>query len=285
MSARSRLRHLGLWLTCTVGLLTGCSQLLFYPEHNLRWTPERVGLEFEEVGFSSTDGTPLHGWMLFPQGTERGTVLFLHGNAQNISTHLASVYWLPAHGFRVFLFDYRGFGKSGGSPSLAGAHQDAAAALALLRARPEVDPSRLIVFGQSIGAAISVHLVATDPVGGIRALVLESPLYGYRDITREKLGDIWLTWPLQWPLSFLMPDRYSPYRFIKDVSPIPLLIIHGEADVTIPPTHSERLFAVAGEPKTYWSVPGVKHIGALAPGTGMQERLVTFLDDILGPPP
>lgn len=263
-------------------LLSGCSSLLFFPEQPLILTPDRLGLHYDEVHFQSADGTPLYGWFLPAEGPPKGTVVFMHGNAENISTHIGSVFWLPAEGFNVFLFDYRGFGRSGGKAKLGGVHLDAAAAIERARTLPGVDPDRLVVFGQSIGGAIAVYTVARVERRGVRMVVAESTFAGYRRIAREKLGSSWLTWAFQWPLSFLIPDRYSPGPVAARIAPIPLLVIHGDADPVVPLAHGRALYDMAAEPKRLWVVPGGGHIEAFARlGDTYRERLVALFEAVL----
>ena len=101
--------------------LSGCQGLLFYPSKEMVRTPADVELAYDDIYLKSLDGTKLNAWFLtVKEDVEiKGTVYFLHGNAQNISQHLASVYWLPEHGYQVFLLDYRGYGNSAGTPLLA----------------------------------------------------------------------------------------------------------------------------------------------------------------------
>ncbi|HKJ87186.1 MAG TPA: alpha/beta fold hydrolase, partial [Gammaproteobacteria bacterium] len=115
MGLVSVIRRLRVLLVLLIPLLAGCTSLFFYPDREMVLNPATLGLGFERVAFPSTDGVRLHGWYL-PAETERtgGTVLFLHGNAENISNHLRIVDWLPERGFNVFLFDYRGYGRSQG---------------------------------------------------------------------------------------------------------------------------------------------------------------------------
>lgn len=255
---------------------SGCAAVLFFPEQGLRHTPAAAHLAYEDVRFTSLDGTPLHGWWLKGTPPIRGTILFYHGNAQNIAAHLGSVYWLPERGFDVFLFDYRGFGLSGGTPTLAGAHADARAAL---RAARERTPGPLFVLGQSIGGALAVHALATEGTDGVRALALDSTFASYRAVTREKLGDLILTWPLQWPLSLFMTERYSPGPVIAGLAPLPLLVMHGGADDIIPIRHGQALFERAGEPKTFVTIAGGKHIATLTTEQG-REALMAFLTGV-----
>ena len=112
--------------------IAGCTQLFFFPMKQEVRTPADIGLVYEDVYFPGKDEHKLHGWYLPAVGHARATVLFLHGNAENISTHIGSVYWLPARGFNVLLFDYQGYGQSEGTPSVAGALDDVEAALGFL---------------------------------------------------------------------------------------------------------------------------------------------------------
>ncbi|MHB1141137.1 MAG: alpha/beta hydrolase [Sulfuricaulis sp.] len=265
--------------------LIGCSNVFFFPYHEHVQTPERLGLKYEDVYFNASDGTRLHGWFLPAPGRALGTILFLHGNAENVSTHIMSVRWLPERGFNVFLLDYRGYGISAGKPTLAGVQDDVDSALKMLLARPGVDAARIVVFGQSLGGAIAIYNVAHSPYRGhIRALVVESAFSGYRRITREKLGDFWLTWPLQYPLSWTVSDKYNPSEAVTRISPIPLLVIHGDRDPIVPVHHGEQLFDLAREPKQLWIVPGGGHIQAFQ-WQSYRDRFVAWLTQVLSAAP
>lgn len=263
--------------------LTGCAGLFFYPYEQHVLTPDQLDLDYEDVYLKSSDGLRLHGWYLPARGRPVGTILFLHGNAENISTHIGSVYWLPDRQFNVFLLDYRGYGASEGKPGFAGALADVEDVIAYLVARKGADSERLVLFGQSLGGALAIYSAAhTAYRPHIKALVVESALSSYRGITREKLAGFWLTWPLQWPLSRLVSDDYSPLQAIAAVSPVPLLIIHGDQDRIVPVHHAQRLYEAAQEPKQLWIVEGAGHIQAFA-SPEYRERFVTYLRQALSP--
>jgi hypothetical protein len=263
---------------------TGCTGLFFLPYRGHVLTPDRVGLQYEDVYFDSRDGVRLHAWWLPAQGEALGTVLHLHGNAENISTHIGNVFWLPARGFNVFLLDYRGYGVSHGSPTIEGVQADIESAMQTLLARADVDRARIVVFGQSLGGALAIYNVAHSPYREyVRALIVESAFTSFRGIAREKLADFWLTWPLQYPLSWTVSDDYSPLPVVDRISPIPLLIMHGDRDVIVPLRHGEQLYAAAREPKALWVVPGGGHIEAMR-DESRRDRLVAYIRSVLATP-
>jgi fermentation-respiration switch protein FrsA (DUF1100 family) len=267
--------------------LAGCTGIVFQPMRELVLTPDEIGLAYREVRFTTADGVRLDGWFLPARAPRQGSVLFLHGNAENISTHIASVAWLPAAGFDVFLFDYRGYGSSAGEPSLGGLELDFAAALRTLLAMPEAEPERIVVFGQSLGAAVAITGLAESPdKSKVRALVVEGAYTSLRALAREKLAGFWLTWPLQWPLGLTIDDRYRPIDAIGKLAPLPVLIIQGEADQVVPAHHGIALFEAAREPKQLWLLPGTGHIQAFTRPEN-RRRLSEYLDGILAtaPPP
>ncbi len=268
----------------SAGLL-GCNGAFFFPYRAQVLSPEQLGLKYEDVYFSANDGTRLHAWFLPAEGKALGTILFLHGNAENISTHIMSVRWLPSQRFNVFLLDYRGYGASEGAPSVEGAQEDVNAAMKTLLSRTDVNPDRIVVFGQSLGGSIAVYNVAHSPHRvHIRALAVESAFASYREIAREKLAAFWLTWPLQYPLSWTVSDEYSPDDAVENVSPIPLLIIHGDRDSIVPVHHGQELYNLAREPKQIWIVPGGGHIQAFQSQI-YRDRFVAYLKKVLSEPP
>lgn len=258
-------------------LLSACTNIFFQPMQPLIRSPADIQLAYQDIYFNSHDGTPLHGWFLPATDRAQGTVLLLHGNAENISTHIGSVYWLPPRGFNVFLFDYRGYGQSGGTTDIDGALQDIQSALQWLLKNPDIDPNRIAVLGQSLGGALGAHALAQPDLSkAIRVLILDSVFSSYRQITREKFAGFWLTWPLQYPLSWLISNHYDAIDAIAEFSPTPVLIIHSEHDNIIPAAHARRLFQQAGHPKHLWTIPHGGHISALQ-FPEVRNRLVNYL--------
>ena len=276
------MRTLGLiLLIALLAPFSGCTQLFFHPHSFLIDTPDRHGIEYQIENFQAADGTMLNAWFL-PARTKNGgkakaTVLFLHGNAENISTHFRSVAWLPAEGFNVLALDYRGYGASQGATSLAGIQLDIDAAMRSLLAHKDVDPDRIVVFGQSLGGSLAIHYVAHSAYrSNIRAVVIDSAFYDYRQITNEKLAGSFITWPFQWLPWLTVDNSYSPANSIAAISPLPLLLIHGDQDVVVPPEHSRQLFERAGKPKELSIIPGAGHIQSLNNEAG-RKTLIEFL--------
>jgi fermentation-respiration switch protein FrsA (DUF1100 family) len=274
-------RALLVLLLCSA-TLAGCTNVFFQPMRGQVATPERIGLAYQDVYFEAADGTRLHGWFLPAQGATTGTVFFLHGNAENISTHIGSVYWLPKQGFNVFLPDYRGYGLSQGTPTMAGVMSDIEAAFVTLLTQPNVDPQRIVVFGQSLGGSLAISYVArSSHRADIRALTVESPFSDFQGIAQEKLASSWLTWPFQWLPTLAIDNDYSPLLAVDQIAPIPLLLITDERDTIVPPHHGLDLYERAREPKELWIVPDAGHIEALRTSANRQ-RFVAWMRKQLG---
>ncbi|EFL4509173.1 alpha/beta hydrolase [Escherichia fergusonii] len=227
----------------------------------------------ESVEFTAKDGTRLHGWFIpsatGPAENAIATVIHAHGNAGNMSAHWSLVSWLPERNFNVFMFDYRGFGKSKGRPSQAGLLDDTQSAINVVRHRSDVNPQRLVLFGQSIGGANLVSALGNGDLEGIRAVILDSTFASYSSIANQMIPGS----------GFFMDDSYNAERFIAEVSPIPVLIIHGKADRVIPWEQGERLYDLTREPKQKINLPDGEHIDAFSERHGgvYRDQMVNFI--------
>jgi len=269
----------GLAAAFTLLLQTGCSSVFFYPDQVTYITPDRLNLEFEDVFVETPDGETLHGWWLPAKSEPKGTVYFLHGNAQNISSHIMNVAWLPERRYNVFLIDYRGYGRSTGAPDIEGTLHDAETGLRWLVDQPDVQSQPLFLLGQSLGGALGTALasewVKRDEHPPLDGVILDGTFSGFRAIAREKLGDFWLTWPLQIPLSWTITDEYEAYERIADISPVPVMVIHSVRDGIIPFHHGERLYKAAEEPKTFLQTDTPHASTFVIPG--YQQEVLEFM--------
>lgn len=278
-------RRLALSLVLALLLtLCGCARLLFYPSPTLVENPVAATFPVSEHTFPGSDGVTLHG-RFYRAAAPKGTIVVFHGNAENLSTHVGAVLWLVKEGFNLFIFDYRGYGRSTGTPDLPGVHADGLAALDYLAGLREAGNERLILLGQSLGAGIAIQTAVHTPHRQrLVAVVADSPLASYRRLAREKLGAFWLTWPLQYPLSLLMNDDFSAERVIAEVAGIPLFIISDGDDLVVPPHHAAQLHALAKEPKRHLSTLGFGHIRSFAEA-GLRRELASALTALCPPPP
>jgi hypothetical protein len=262
----------------------GCvNRMFYYPTRDVYGTPASHGLRYEQVSFLSDDGTRLSGWFIPAVGDAMGTVVHFHGNAQNMTAHFSYVAWLPREGFNLFVFDYRGYGASGGSPDREGVYRDCVAALECVRRRADVDPDRIVLLGQSLGGANAIAVAGSGDAGKIRAVAVDSAFFSYRLIVRDQMRHIPLVSLLRWPLSFvIVGNGRSPGPAVANISPTPLLIFHGDEDQVVPIRHGIMLFDAAKEPKEFVRVPGGRHTDAFVrPEPQYRRKLMEFFKESL----
>ncbi len=254
--------------------MVGCNRLFYYPTSRQYRAPSDLDVPVEEVRFRSEDGTELHGWLLKPGGDRAavGTVVHFHGNARNLTAHVGLVDWLAGRGYNVFVFDYRGYGKSDGRPSRSGVFADSSAALTYIRGREDIDSGRLLVLGQSLGGACALAALGEGSREGVRAIAIDSSFLSYRKVANSVLGGTVLTRPLVW---LLVSSDHDPEDSISRLEGIPLLFIHGDADALVRISNGRELFEAAPEPKRFLAVPGAKHMHALE-GAARDELLKFF---------
>ena len=219
---------------------------VFHPQSDFDMTPDQMRLSYESINFEADDGPKLHGWF-FPLPEKRPVILFCHGNAGNISHRLENIQKLLSIGFQVFIFDYRGYGKSSGTPSRKGIYSDGLAAYDYLLENRGVAPDRIILFGRSLGAAVATEIATKKKA---ERLILESAFTSTKDLAR--------TMPLFALLSPFLPAHYNNLNKIRHLS-IPKLIIHGNVDQIIPFQMGQVLFEAAAEPKEFYAIEGAGH--------------------------
>ena len=220
---------------------------IYFPDREIVVTPERFGLDFEDLEIISEDGVRLHGWYV-PGRQQQPVVLFFHGNAGNISHRIENIAYLNRLGLGVLIFDYRGYGKSDGRADEEGLDRDARAARAWLTQRGIPD-ERILYFGRSLGAAVAVRLASERAPAG---LILETPFTSIRDLGRHH-------YPLlHFSLGWMIRDRYDALAQIPLVK-APLLVFQGDRDSIVPESMARRLFDAANEPKRFHLIHGADH--------------------------
>ncbi|NUM89264.1 MAG: alpha/beta hydrolase [Bdellovibrionales bacterium] len=243
---------------------SGCSSLLYYPDRTLHHEPAKIGLKPEEVYFESKAGPQLFAWYFRNRVGERprGVVVQFHGNGENLSSHYLSLAWVLDHGYDLLAFDYQGYGRSEGTPSPEGTVRDGEAALELAARRAGAGVP-IHVYGQSLGGAIALRTIL-DNKGKypVHSVVVEGSFASYRRVARDVMSRAILTWPFQWMAWIVMSDKHAPERDLEKLSPIPLLVIHGAKDSTIPLSLGENLFERSRPPKKMVIVPEGKHLDA-----------------------
>ncbi|MBO9665387.1 MAG: alpha/beta hydrolase [Bdellovibrio sp.] len=258
-------------------LLTGCQSFFYYPQKEKFYDPNRIQLKYEDVHFKSALGDNIHAWY-FPssQKESKGTILFFHGNAENISTHFMMFYWLPSQGYNYLIFDYPGYGQSSGQPTSENTVAAGVAAAEWLKANREKRP--LIIYGHSLGGIVAMK--AAEELKGsleIRNVIVEASFSSYQKMGRRVLSRSWITW-LGQPLTYaVLSDKYSPEP-ISQIAPIPMLFIHGDQDPVMEVESSKEMFAAALEPKELWIVPGGHHGDLYQINNGeLREKLLKYL--------
>ncbi|MBQ0721504.1 MAG: alpha/beta hydrolase [Gammaproteobacteria bacterium] len=230
------------------GILSGCTGLLFFPSKEWVQKPDSLGLDYQNLELIAADGTPLNAWFLPVSGKARGSILFLHGNAENISTHIHSVRWLPAAGYQVLLLDYRGFGQSKGHPNLPDVFLDIDAAMVWLNHAQQSSAQPLYILGQSIGASLMLYAASqyTDN-RALCALISDAAFTRYGAIAGHVAKQSWLSWPLQFPLS-LFGRAYDPIDGVSSLGSVPILFYHSVDDEIIPFNYLDQLVAAHSGP-------------------------------------
>jgi alpha-beta hydrolase superfamily lysophospholipase len=253
-------------------VLSGCEGLVFHPDKKVYATPEDFNLTYREAVFQSADGTRLSGWWIEPEAGPKGTVLVAHGNAQNISAHFSLFDWLVRSGYEVFIFDYRGYGKSEGEPDLEGSVRDTRAALGYVLSKRE---GSITVIGQSLGAVLLMNALARSGTDRISLAVFDSAFASLPQAGQDALSRTFLTWPFQWSAYLSFTDAYDPIEVAASLN-VPKLFIAGSQDTVISPNHSWQLFDASVRPRAFWLVGDAKHIGAFS-DPRVQRRFLAFL--------
>ena len=253
-------------------LLNSCMYLqqpsmIFFPSATIEQTPTKWGLAFEDVFLDTEDGVRLHGWFIPHHGSQQ-TLLFFHGNAGNISHRGASVEIFHRLDLNVFIFDYRGYGKSQGKPDEDGLYKDARAAWRYLTDEQGFARENIILFGRSLGGAVAAELAAQVQPGG---LILESTFSSARDVANT-------LFPNFSRLIILRYDFNTEAHVRRVASPV--LVLHSPDDKIIPLRLGKKVFLAANNPKTFFKMRGDHNSGFLLSQPSYEQALDTFISAV-----
>lgn len=230
-----------------------------------RWS----GLPLQDVWFQAEDGTRLFGWFLESSDTP-AVLLWCHGNAGNIINRLDNLVELYRLGLSVFLFDYRGYGRSQGKPTEEGLYQDGRAAYEYLTRTRRIAPERLLVFGRSLGAAVATEVAACCRIAGV---ILESAFPSVEALARYYYFGL--------PAHWLLRARFNLLERLRQIK-APILIIHGDQDTIVPIQLGEQVFQAAPEPKSFYVVRGADHNNLYGVGGKLYfQRLRQFANEVI----
>lgn len=247
------------------------TRLVYFPQYarELTVTPRAAGLEYEDVNLHTADDVALHGWWV-PARNARGAVLIFHGNAGNISHRIDYLTMFSRLGYAVLIIDYRGYGKSGGTPSEEGTYRDAEAAWQFLTETREFKPQDVVILGESLGGGVATWLALRHPP---RALVLASVFTSVPDLGARVYP--WL------PVRLLARIDYNSLERMRQIA-APVLIAHSRGDDIVPFAHGEALFAAAREPKQFVVMSGGHNDGFLFMRDEWVAAVGSFLERAAG---
>ncbi len=216
---------------------------VFVPDRypNGIWDPAPFGLPASDVWFEASDGVELHGWWI-PHPKARGSVLYCHGNTGSIAQRIGIFRQLRRLRVNILAFDYRGYGRSAGTPSESGLYLDVRAAFDQIVGPLAQPPATVLLFGHSLGGAVAIDCALDRPAAG---LVVQSSFTDIRDAARAVLP--------AWPLHLVARPQFRSIDKVGRID-LPKLFVHGEADETVPCALGQELFEAAAEPKEFYAV-------------------------------
>jgi hypothetical protein len=240
---------------------------IFFPVSSFNLTPKDLYLKYKDVYFTTKDGKRLHGWF-FPLKGEFPVIMFCHGNAGNISHRLDNIRLLLENKLQVFIFDYRGYGKSSGKPSEKGLYLDGLAAYDYLVQEEHFPPDHIILFGRSLGASIAIDVSLKRDA---RSIIIEGAFTSTKDMAKTLL--------LFNLLSPLLPAHYDNLKKVAHVN-LPKLIIHSEDDEIVPFSMGQKLFDASKAPRYFFRLKGAGHNDTyVVGGEEYFQTIVSFARD------
>lgn len=243
------------------------NQLLFIPSSHMVQTPAGTGLEAEDVWIETEDGVRLHGWY-FPHTDSEWVVVLSHGNAGNISGRIDIAEMLLQSGAAVLMYDYRGYGQSGGRPTEKGLYKDIEAVARFLTDDMEYPESRIIMYGRSLGGAVAAYAATRFDVGG---LVIDSAFKNLKTMVREVYPFV---------PAWLAKYEFPTDRYLEGLDGLPVMVMHSPGDEIIVFHHGQHLYALLEEPKTFVRLSGGHNDNFFLSRNLIAESWVSFLEQL-----
>ena len=252
--------------------LVSCERRIIYHPHKYpegNWNSSSSSVSREDVHFTASDGVRLHGWYI-PSAGAKATLLWFHGNAGNITHRLGNIEMLKPLNLNIFIFDYRGYGKSEGVPDEKGIYSDSQAAYDWLVKVKNILPGEIILFGRSLGGICAVEVASGNSAAG---LILES-VFPSAGKMAEKIFPVL-------PLGGAIKSRFDAISKVPDLK-LPKLFIHGTQDEIVPYKLGRELFSVAADPKEFYDIQGAGHNDTfLIGGAGYFNALGQFIKKVV----
>ena len=240
-------------------------KFLYCPVREITYTPEGLGLDFENITFRTADNVKLTGWYI-PAPNSELTILFCHGNGGNIMHRLDSINLFYHLGLSCFIFDYRGYGQSEGKLTEQGTYTDALAAYEWLTKTKKILPENIILFGRSLGGTIATQLATKVKV---KSLVIESSFTSYLDMGKK-------FYPYM-PVKYFARFDYKTVDYIRNVK-CPVIIIHSRDDEIIPFEFGREIYETATEPKEFVEISGNHNDGFLTSGENYKKAWLNWVE-------
>jgi len=260
--------------------MLGCSSLVYQPTKADYYDPKFFFLQPKDLWIDSSNQQRIHAWFFESKTPAKGTFVFFHGNAENLTSHFAMMSWLPFSGYNYVIFDYPGYGESPGAPSQENTIE---AGKAVIRyTYGQLDHRPLVIYGHSLGGAIALR--AIQELNGevpLRAAVIDGSFNSYKKVARSILSKHWFTWIFQPLTYFAVSDEKAPGP-LAELSPLPLVFLHGDHDQVIEQKFSEELYSEAKEPKRLWIVKDGWHGTSFnSENRVYRRRLTEFLENCI----
>ncbi|BBD63598.1 hypothetical protein NIES2109_64730 (plasmid) [Nostoc sp. HK-01] len=254
--------------------------LFFYPNSfNYGGHPNNANLSFKSIKIISENDIQLDGWFVFSQNQlSRGTIIHFHGNSCNITNHWAFIDWIPSLGFDLLTFDYRGYGKSDGTPSFKGVFNDCCAVIKFARQNSLVSNRSFIFLGQSLGGAFLIRAIAENLDKDILGIILDSSFASFSEMALSKFPLVPQTLGRELLNKYGITNEFDPENFIDKLK-INKIFIHSKKDIVVPYNLGERLYQLAPEPKQFLKLDSANHLALFLKRKGKAwESIIHFLN-------